>query len=148
MKLKLASTAFGPNGEIPREYTADGRNLPPPLDVGGVPPMAKSLALIVEDPDAPRATPFTHWLVWDIPANAQHIGPRVPKHAVEGMNDFGRPGYAGPKPPFGRHRYVFKLYALDTSLAERGPLSKDELERRIHGHVLDRAELVGTYARH
>jgi Raf kinase inhibitor-like YbhB/YbcL family protein len=147
MRLKLASTAFGPNGEIPREYTADGRNQPPPLDVGGVPPMAKSLALIVEDPDAPRAKPFTHWLVWDIPANAQHIGPRVPKDAVEGTNDFGRQGYAGPKPPFGRHRYVFKLYALDTSLEEREPLSKDELEHRLEGHVLDRTELVGTYAR-
>jgi hypothetical protein len=147
MALKLESTAFRPNGEIPRDYTADGKNQAPTLDVSGVPPRAKSLALIVEDPDAPRAKPFAHWLVWDIPASVQHIGPRVPRQAVEGTNDFGRHGYAGPKPPSGRHRYVFTLYALDTSLDEQEPLSKDELERRIEGHVLERAELVGTYAR-
>jgi Raf kinase inhibitor-like YbhB/YbcL family protein len=147
MALELHSPAFGDGEEIPRDYTADGENEHPPLEIRGVPDQAISLALVVEDPDAPRATPFTHWIVWDIPANVEQIGRDLPISASEGTNDFGRQGYGGPKPPSGRHRYVFKLYALDTELAERRALTKDELERRIEGHVLDETELVGTYAR-
>lgn len=147
MALELVSAAFTANGEIPRDYTGDGKDEVPPLEVRGVPRKTKTLALIVEDPDAPGKLPFVHWLVWDIPATAQQLGPELPGHAVQGKNDFGRVGYAGPKPPSGRHRYVFKLYALDTTLAERKLLTRKELERRIEGHVLDHAELVGTYAR-
>ncbi|MDF2695410.1 MAG: hypothetical protein K0S65_3793 [Labilithrix sp.] len=126
MALKIASPAFSTNGDIPPDYTADGKDEAPPLEVSGIPSAAKSLALIVEDPDAPSAEPFTHWVVWDIPATVQQIGPTIPK---------------------GRHRYVFKLYALDTTLAEHGALTKADLQRRLEGHVLDEAELVGTYAR-
>ena len=151
MPLNLSSTAFVDHGEIPREHTADGKNVAPRLTITGVPPGTQSLALVVDDPDAPR-TPFAHWVMYDIPPTADEIGEvrpgrPIPGDATEGINDFGRRGYGGPKPPRGRHRYVFKLYALDIVLGEREPLTKEELEGRLEGHVLDHAELVGTYAR-
>jgi Raf kinase inhibitor-like YbhB/YbcL family protein len=148
MALHLSSSAFENLGSIPREYTADGGDHVPPLVVEGVPQQAMSLALVVEDPDAPGAEPFTHWVVYDLPPTARHIGPDLPRGASQGRNDFGRRCWSGPKPPSGRHRYVFKLYALDTTMTA-GPalITKEELERRIEGHVLERAELVGTYSR-
>lgn len=152
MPLYLSSPAFADRAEIPREYTADGANVAPPLAIDGVPTGTKSLALVVDDPDAPRAKPFVHWIMYDIPPTARHLGGSgaeepVPLDAAEGMNDFGHLGYGGPKPPRGRHRYVFKLYALDIVLDEEQPLTKEELEQRVMGHVLEKAELIGTYAR-
>jgi Raf kinase inhibitor-like YbhB/YbcL family protein len=146
MALQLSSPAFADGGEIPRDYTADGDDEPPPLTISGVPDGAESLALVVEDPDAPHPN-FTHWVVWHIPTSTKQLGPKVPGDAFQGKNDFGRQGYGGPKPPSGRHRYVFKLFALDTDLAEDAPLTKQELERRIQGHVVEQTALVGTYAR-
>jgi Raf kinase inhibitor-like YbhB/YbcL family protein len=147
MALHLSSSAFEDQGEIHRRYTADGGDHVPPLEVEGVPEQAKTLALVVEDPDAPRSDPFAHWVIYDIPPRAHEIGPAIPKGAAEGKNDFGRRGWGGPRPPSGRHRYIFKLYALDTAIAARSPLTKRELQRRIEGHVIEQTELVGTYAR-
>jgi Raf kinase inhibitor-like YbhB/YbcL family protein len=147
MALHLSSSAFRHHGEIPREYTGEGDDRVPPLTVEGVPPSTKSLALVVEDPDAPRPKPFIHWVLYDVPPDAGQIGPVVPGAAVEGTNDFGRRGWAGPKPPSGRHRYFFKLYALDTTIGAHRPLTKAQLEDHIRGHVIEATELVGTYAR-
>jgi Raf kinase inhibitor-like YbhB/YbcL family protein len=149
MRLTLSSSAFSDQGEIPQLYTADGTDISPPLAIAGVPKKAKSLALVIEDPDAPKATPFVHWLVYDIPPTTRELveGEEPPRGAAEGINDFGRRGYAGPKPPSGRHHYVFKLYALDTVVGAKGPLTKIELDAQLRGHVLEKAELVGTYAR-
>jgi Raf kinase inhibitor-like YbhB/YbcL family protein len=151
MALHISSSAFAHHGEIPIQYTADGGNLAPPLAIDGIPQGAKSLALVVDDPDAPRAKPFTHWVVYDIPPTAREIGEHtaaesLPLGAAEGINDYGGRGYRGPRPPSGRHRYFFKLYALDTLLNAHEPLTKEALEARIDGHVLAHAELVGTYA--
>lgn len=129
MTLQLSSPALSDHGEIPREHTADGRKVAPRLIVGGIPRGTKSLALVVDDPDAPRPKPFTHWIMYDIPPTAQELGEgrpgeAIPHGATEGINDFGSRGYAGPKPPKGRHRYVFKLYALDIVLGEHEPLTR------------------------
>ena len=143
MSLELSSSAFSNNESIPREYTADGRDSPPPLAIAGVPKDAQSLALVIEDPDAPRKN-FTHWVLYDIPPDATEL----PSHqAANGINDFGNRGYGGPKPPSGTHRYVFKLYALDTKIDAKEPLDKHELQARMKGHVIEQAELTGTYAR-
>lgn len=136
-------------------YTADGQDIAPPLAIAGVPAGTKSLALVVEDPDAPdprapSAEPFAHWVVYDLPPNTKELSrvdAPVPRGAAEGVNGFGRRGYGGPKPPIGRHRYFFKLYALDTIIRSAGPLTREDLVSRIEGHVLDEAELVGTYAK-
>src|SRR5260221_10827078 len=133
MALELTSTAFADHGEIPPEFTADGNDEVPPLEISGVPKSAKTLALVVEDPDAPRAKPFTHWIVYDIPPSTQRLGATLPRGAIQGTNDFGRKGWAGPKPPSGKHRYVFKLYALDTTIPPSGPMSKDDFLARIDG---------------
>lgn len=146
MALHLSSSAFRHQGEIPRTYTGEGEDRVPPLTVEGVPPSTKTLALVVEDPDAPRPKPFIHWVLYDVPPDARQIGPVVPSGAAEGTNDFGRRGWAGPKPPSGRHRYVFKLYALDTTIGARRPLTKAQLDSRIRGHVIEETELVATYA--
>ena len=148
MSLSLSSSAFSSRGEIPKEYTADGANVSPPLAIDGVPKNAKSLALVIDDPDAPRPTPFAHWVVFDIPPTTHTIVEgRPPAAASEGVNDFGRLGYSGPKPPSGRHHYVFKLYALDAVIGTKTQLTKSELEAHLRGHILEQAQLVGTYAR-
>jgi Raf kinase inhibitor-like YbhB/YbcL family protein len=131
--MTLSSPAFANNGAIPAKYTCDGANVSPPLIIAGVPSAAKSLALSVEDPDAPGGT-FTHWLVWKIPPSTmaitegQHVG-------TEEQNGFGKPGYGGPCPPSGLHHYVFTLYAM----SDEAPPSK--------GKVLGQTQLVGTYKR-
>jgi len=149
MSLKLSSSAFSDQGEIPKLYTADGTNISPPLAIADVPKGTKSLALVIDDPDAPKATPFAHWVVYDIPPSTRELveGKAPPRGATEGINDFGRRGYGGPKPPSGRHHYVFKLYALDMVIGAKEPLTKAELEAQLEGHVLDEAELVATYQR-
>jgi Raf kinase inhibitor-like YbhB/YbcL family protein len=149
MTLSLHSPAFPPNGEIPKEYTCDGKDLAPPLEWSGAPAGTKSFALIVDDPDAPDPkapkTTWVHWVVYDIPASVTAL----PKAAGtrEGLNDWKRTGYGGPCPPIGRHRYFHKLYALDTTLGDLGRPTKGALERAMQGHILARAELVGTYQR-
>ncbi|MGQ0538844.1 MAG: YbhB/YbcL family Raf kinase inhibitor-like protein [Gemmatimonadaceae bacterium] len=155
--MRITSTAFQQMGEIPRRYTCDGEDLSPPLAWDGVPNEAKSLVLIVDDPDAPDpAAPkktWVHWVVYDIPVSTQTLPEGVqaaalPEGAREGVNDFGgRTRYGGPCPPIGRHRYFHKLYAVDTTLGNRGAMSKADLVKAIEGHVLAATELVGTYQR-
>lgn len=152
--LKISSPAFAHNGEIPRRYTCQGEDVSVPLEWSGVPASAKSLALIVDDPDAPdpRAPRMTwvHWVLYNIPPTAtglkEAIKPaELPKGTREGLNDWKRTGYGGPCPPIGRHRYFHKLYALDTVLADLDRPNKAELEQAMRGHIIEKAELIGTY---
>lgn len=153
MSLVLRSDAFAAGGEIPRAHTCEGRDLSPPLAWSGLPAGTTSLALIVDDPDAPdpRAPRMTwvHWVLYDLPANcaalSQGASTALPAGAREGTNDWKRTGWGGPCPPIGRHRYFFKLYALDAALGDLGRPTKPALERAMEGHVLARAELIGTY---
>lgn len=162
--MTITSPAFEHNGTIPQKYTCDGENISPEFRIEGVPKEAKSLALIMDDPDAPRGT-FTHWLVYNmdprnpgITENAIPIGladenepinPRAPEApaALEGMNGTGRVGYIGPCPPSGTHRYFFKLFALDAELNIPNGAERGDLERAMEGHVLASSELIGLYER-
>lgn len=156
MTLSLSSSAFDPHDTIPNTYTCDGKDVSPPLDWAGVPERAQSLVLVVDDPDAPDpAAPkrtFVHWLLYNLPPDAaglpQGAAARgLPSGTRQGINDWRRAGYGGPCPPIGRHRYFFKLYALDTKLPDLGRANKARIERAMQGHVLAHAELVGTYQR-
>lgn len=145
--MQLTSPAFQNNAPIPREYTCDGKDTSPPLQISGVPVETKSLVLIVDDSDAPRGD-FVHWLVWNIYPKTEEIAVNsVPVGAVEGTTDFGRTGYGGPCPPSGTHHYQFKLYALDTVLSLDSSARKADLERALRGHILDNAHLTGLYKR-
>lgn len=145
--LRISSTAFVQNGPIPQRYTCDGADVSPPLVIENVSSAAKSLALIVDDPDAPGRT-WVHWVVWNIGIGAKQIEENtLPAGAQEGMSDFRKCGYGGPCPPSGTHRYFFKLYALDTVLDLGQNTSKATLELAMKGHVLGQAELVGVYSR-
>ncbi len=143
----ISSTAFENNGGIPAKYTCDGMDINPPLAIHGTPAGAKSLALIVDDPDAPRGI-WVHWVVWNIDPKTTAIGEdSVPKGAAQGINDFRKHDYGGPCPPSGTHRYFFKLYALDTQL-NIGPNSeKTSLEKAMQGHIISQAQIMGTYKR-
>ena len=152
MTLKLTSPAFADAGEIPAKYTCEGQDVSPPLAWSGVPANARSLALVVDDPDAPDpAAPtmtWVHWVLYDLPPGAGTLpeGARTPPPGTrQGSNDWQRTGYGGPCPPVGRHRYFFKLYALDALLPDLGAASKTKLEAAMKQHVIARAELVGTY---
>ena len=156
MALALTSTAFEPGGAIPAEYTCQGKNVSVPLAWSGLPVGTRSLALIVDDPDAPDpAAPkmtWVHWVLYNIPPTAtglpEAVEPKaLPAGTLEGRNDWGRTGYGGPCPPVGRHRYFFKLYALDVALPDLGQPDKARLERAMKGHVLAQQQLVGTYAK-
>ena len=154
MALTITSAAFAHGGEIPALYTCEGRDISPPLAWSGAPEGAKSLALIVDDPDAPdpkapRMT-WVHWVLYNIPPAATGLAEGVqkknlPRVTLEGLNNWKRTGYGGPCPPIGRHRYFFKLYALDTLLPDLGTPAKAHIEKAMAGHVLAHAELVGTY---
>ncbi len=153
MALELTSTAFHEGATIPEQYTADGRNVTPPLKWTDPPAGTRSFALICEDPDAPRGT-FTHWLAFNLPAESRELSEAVPAEATlpngtaQGTNDFGKAGYGGPKPPPGKpHRYTFKLYALDRSLDVHPGATKAQLLAAMQGHILGEAQLVGRYAR-
>jgi hypothetical protein len=153
MALSLTSPAFPPGGSIPAKYTCDGDDISPALEWSGTPPQTRSLALIVDDPDAPdpkapRMT-WVHWILYSIPASAAGLseGGDLPPGTLEGLNDWKRTGYGGPCPPIGRHRYFHKLYALDTVLPDLDRPTKAKLETAMEGHILARAELVGTYQR-
>jgi Raf kinase inhibitor-like YbhB/YbcL family protein len=151
MTMKLSSSAFPQNGSIPTAHTCEGANTPPTLEWIGVPDGAKSLVLIVDDPDAPdpKAPKLTyvHWVLYDIPVAASGLGAGepLPQGTQEGLNEEGERGYTGPCPPVGRHRYFFKLSALDTMLGDLGNATKDVVERAMRDHVVAHAELVGTY---
>lgn len=154
MNLVLTSPAFRHEAEIPARFTCEGDDLSPELRWSGVPAGAASLALIVDDPDAPdpRAPRMTwvHWVLYNIPASttglAEGIAPRdLPAGTLEGLNDWKRTGWGGPCPPKGRHRYFFKLYALDTVLPDLHRPDKAKLEVAMDGHILEKAELIGTY---
>jgi hypothetical protein len=156
MALALTSTAFGPGGAIPASYTCQGKDVSVPLAWSGLPAGTRSLALIVDDPDAPDpAAPkmtWVHWLLYNIPPAATGLPEAVqpgalPAGTLQGRNDWGRTGYGGPCPPVGRHRYFFKLYALDIVLPDLGQPDKRRLERAMQGHVLAQQQLVGTYAK-
>ena len=145
--MLIASAAFERNSSIPKKYTCDGENVNPPLTFSGVPENAKSLALIMDDPDAPRGT-WVHWTMWNIdPSTINITVGYVPAGAVEGATSSGKSGYGGPCPPSGTHHYYFKLYALDTTLNLNKSLEKQGLESAMEGHVLGQAELVGLYSR-
>lgn len=156
MNLILTSPAFKSGEDIPAVYTCDGDDKSPPLSWSGVPPDAKSLALVVEDPDAPDpAAPrrtWVHWVLHNIPPGVSGLQEGVasrdlPPGTHEGLNDWSRTGYGGPCPPVGRHRYFFKLYALDTVLPDLGKPNRSKLDKAMHGHVIEIAELIGLYQR-
>jgi len=156
MEFQLTSSAFADGQAIPREHTCDGDDVSPPLTWTGVPEGAESLVLIVDDPDAPDpAAPkltWVHWVLYNLPPSTVSLRPGVkaselPSGTREGLNDWKRTGYGGPCPPIGRHRYFHKLYALDVSLPDLGATTKAVLERAMAGHVLAKAQLMGTYER-
>ena len=154
MTLVLTSPAFWSGGAIPRQHSCEGADISPALAWSGAPERTKSFVLIVDDPDAPDpAAPkmtWVHWVLYDIPAGASELPEGVkpgglPAGTREGLNDWQRTGYGGPCPPIGRHRYFFKLYALDKPLGDVRKPTKAQVETAMNGHVLAHAELVGTY---
>jgi Raf kinase inhibitor-like YbhB/YbcL family protein len=156
MALTLMSPAFAHLGPIPDRYTCDGADVSPPLGWSGVPAGTESLVLIVDDPDAPDpAAPkriFVHWVLYNLPASVSGLPEGVtardlPSGAREGLNDWRRAGYGGPCPPVGRHRYFFRLSALDTLLQGLSSPTRAQVDAAMKGHVLETAELVGTYER-
>lgn len=145
--MKLDSSSFENNQNIPKTYSCDGNNINPPLEISDVPQNAKSLALIMDDPDAPGGT-FTHWLMWNITSDTKEIlEGDWPEGAEQGLNDRGELGYTGPCPPKGTHHYHFKLYALSKKLDIPPNSKKQELEREIENSLIEKSELVGTYSR-
>ena len=148
LKMKISSPNFSNNEFIPFEFTCEGKDVNPELYIEDVPKEAKSLVLIVDDPDAPMGT-WTHWTLWNISPDTKVIkSGEMPVGAVEGQTDFGRPGWGGPCPPKGNpHRYFFKLFALDTLLDLEYGASRKDLEKAMEGHILDKTELIGLYQR-
>ena len=152
LSLKLNSTAFEEGGMIPAQYTCDGQNISPPLTWSGVPDGAKTLALICDDPDAPRGT-WVHWVVYQIPSTEKGLPENVPARptldsgARQGTNDFKKTAYGGPCPPSGTHRYFFKLYALDADLNLPPGATKDQLLKAMDTHTLAQGQLMARYKR-
>jgi Raf kinase inhibitor-like YbhB/YbcL family protein len=145
--IDVSSPAFGPNESIPSKYTCDGYGVSPPLDWSAVPDATRSVAIMVDDPDAPNG-PFLHWLVADLPPELHHLdeGGTVPHDAFVAESDGGTASYFGPCPPQGRHHYRFHVYALDQELGRR-PEGRDDFLASIEGHVLDEGELIAEYER-
>jgi Raf kinase inhibitor-like YbhB/YbcL family protein len=150
MSLKLTSGAFNHGGSIPKQYSKKDGNASPPLEWHGVPAGTKSLALIVDDPDAPSGN-FVHWLLYDIPISLNELAEGVlssgqlPGGLRQGRNGFGEIGYGGPQPPSGTHRYFFRLYALDTELDLPPGTNREELEQAMKAHILEQTELMGRF---
>jgi hypothetical protein len=143
--MKISSPAFAENGKVPERYTCDGENVSPPLTIADVPAGTSSLALIVDDPDAPMGT-WVHWVVWHIDAGTREIkAGSLPAGAVQGVNSFRKNNYGGPCPPSGSHRYFFKLYALDAALNLDPKATKADLERAMKGRVVAEARTMGRY---
>ena len=147
--LSLTSAAFAANGSIPRKYTGEGEDVSPPLSWSHVPAGTKELAVICDDPDAPQATPWVHWVAYGIPPMLASLPENAHDNMLEGQNDFGRRGYNGPMPPprDGVHHYHFRLYAVDQALHQSPGLTKEQLLQAMRGHVLAEGEIVGTYER-
>ncbi len=145
-KMKITSSAFQQGGNIPSKFSCDGANTNPPLQISDVPPEAKSLVLIVDDPDAPSGL-FTHWVVWNISQQISSIPEGSTPKGVQGTNDFGKSGYGGPCPPSGAHRYYFKIFALDRELGLPSGAKRSQLDAAMKGHVIAQGELMGRYAR-
>ena len=152
--MHLTSTAFTDGSEIPMKYTQDGADVSPPLAWSDVPPGTRSLALVVDDPDAPDpAAPqrtWVHWVLYNIPPDASGLPANVPPQDLPtgtriGENDWKEARYGGPCPPIGRHRYFFKLYALSEELSELGPVTKAHLEKAMDEYIIEQAEMIGTY---
>ncbi len=144
--MKISSIAFANNGEIPKKYTCDGTSVSPPLKISSVPKNAKSLALILDDPDAPERT-FTHWVVWGISPKKTQLVEGEKKGFVEGVTSLEKQGYVGPCPPSGVHRYIFKLFALDSQVDISTKSKKQELIATMQNHIIQTATLIGKYSR-
>src|SRR5262249_40803138 len=150
--MQLTSGAFDLGKLIPRKYSCDGEDVSPPFAWSDVPENTKSFALIADDPDAPGSI-WVHWVMFNIPAESRGIKERIPPvrklpdQSIQGINDFGKTGYGGPCPPGGTHRYFFRIYALDTSLEPNPSTTKPELLKKMEGHILAKAEYMGTYKR-
>lgn len=151
-QFSITSGAFKEGQPIPRQYTCDGVNVSPPIEWTGVPKAAKTVAIIVDDPDAPSGT-WTHWVLYNLPADNVGFVENVPADETlkaggfQGKNDFGKIGYGGPCPPSGTHRYFFKIYAVDEELPLKGGVTKADLEKALAGHTLAQGQLMGTYQR-
>jgi hypothetical protein len=151
-KMQIVSPAFKNQELIPSKYTCDGANISPPIQWEQVPAGAQSLALIMEDPDAPSGT-FFHWVLYDLPPSLTGLPEKVPSDKTlanggkQGTNSYKKIGYGGPCPPNGTHRYYFKLYALDTKLNLDSGMTRDDLLKSIKGHILAEVELIGKYKR-
>jgi len=144
--ISITSSSFQAGGDIPAKFTCDGTNVSPALQIGGVPNEAKSLVLIVDDPDAPRGL-FTHWIIWNIDPKTTRVAENsAPAAGVQGTNDFGKRNYGGPCPPSGTHRYFFNIFALDTKLELKPNARRAELDAAMRGHVLAQGELMGRYS--
>jgi len=144
-KMKITSSAFQEGGDIPSKFSRDGGNVNPPLRIEGTPENAKSLVLIVDDPDAPVGL-FTHWLVWNIDPKTTEIPEKsLPKGAVQGTNDYPNLGYGGPQPPSGTHRYYFKIFALDQTLDLPSGAKRQELDKAMNGHIIAQGQSMGRY---
>ncbi len=142
VKINLKSSAFDNNGIIPSKYTCQGLDVSPPFEIENIPEGAKSLVLVIDDPDAPGKT-WDHWVMWNIPLVKEIEEDHVP--GVQGLNDFGQHKYGGPCPPSGKHRYMFKLYALDVMLDISEDSKKIDVEKAMEDHILDQALLVGLF---
>lgn len=152
LSMTISSPAFSAGGAIPKIYSCDGQGINPPLDFSGVPAKAKSLALIMDDPDVPKNLKpdglFVHWVVYNMPAATSAIPANSTPPGQQGLNGAGKPAYAAPCPPDREHRYFFKLFALDTAELEfYQPPTKDDLLSAMSGHIISQAELIGTYNR-
>jgi Raf kinase inhibitor-like YbhB/YbcL family protein len=145
-KMKITSSAFQEGASIPSKFSCDGANTSPPLQIAEVPSGAKSLALIVDDPDAPSGL-FTHWTVWNISPQTSTVAEGSAPKGVHGANDFGKSGYGGPCPPSGTHRYYFKIFALDRELDLPSGAKRSQLDAAMKGHVVAQGELMGRYSR-
>jgi len=146
--MKISSPAFGENENIPSKFTCDGESISPPLEIMGVPENARSLTLIVDDPDAPMAGGFVHWIVFDLNPDTKEIKENsVPENAMEGTTSADKTDYVGPCPPSGTHHYQFKTYALDIILGLDSSARREDIEKAMGGHILDQATLVGLYKR-
>jgi Raf kinase inhibitor-like YbhB/YbcL family protein len=144
--MKITSSAFQEGASIPSKFSCDGANTSPPLQIAEVPSGAKSLVLIVDDPDAPSGL-FTHWAVWNISPQTDAIAEGSRPKGVQGTNDFGKSGYGGPCPPSGTHRYYFKIFALDRELDLPFGAKRSQLDAAMKGHVVAQGELMGRYSR-
>jgi Raf kinase inhibitor-like YbhB/YbcL family protein len=144
VKIQIISKKFENNEDIPKKYTCEGRDVNPPLEINNIPNKTKSLALIVDDPDGSSGA-WTHWIVWNIPPTLKIEENSIP--GKQGINDFGKTGYKGPCPPSGRHRYYFKLYALDKMLILEEGSNREKLISEMQGHIIESCNTMGRYSK-